>query len=131
MSIKYWHWHASTSRLLQARLSFEKEASLDGEIRSFYAMTEPQVASSVATVAQVRLGLGRSITASVGRQLSKHQSVREDISQMFSEIETARLLVLKIAYQIDELGVFASMDMIAATKTTVPLVARRVIDGAM
>ena len=66
-----------------------------------------------------------------GRPLSKHQSVREDISRMFSEIEMARLLVLKTCHKIDEQGVPASVDMIAATKTTVPVVMQSVIDRAI
>ena len=66
-----------------------------------------------------------------GRPLSKHQSVREDISRMFSEIEMARLLVLKTCHKIDERGVSASVDMIAATKTTVPVVMQGVIDRAI
>lgn len=66
-----------------------------------------------------------------GRPLSKHQSVREDISRMFSEIEMARLLVLKTCHKIDERGVSASVDMIAATKTTVPVVMQSVIDRAI
>jgi acyl-CoA dehydrogenase len=66
-----------------------------------------------------------------GRQLSKHQSVREDISRMFSEIEMARLLVLKTCHQIDAQGVSASIDMIAATKTTVPVLMQSVIDRAI
>ena len=66
-----------------------------------------------------------------GRQLSKHQSVREDISRMFSEIEMARLLVLKTCHKIDQQGVPASVDMIAATKTTIPLLIQNVIDRAM
>jgi acyl-CoA dehydrogenase len=66
-----------------------------------------------------------------GRPLSKHQSVREDISRMFSEIEMARLLVLKTCHKIDQQGVPASIDMIAATKTTIPLLVQNVIDRAM
>ena len=66
-----------------------------------------------------------------GRKLSQHQSVREDISRIFSEIEMARLLVLKTCFKIDEQGVNASIDMIAATKTTVPLLVQNVIDRCM
>ena len=66
-----------------------------------------------------------------GRPLSKHQSVREDISRMFSEIEMARLLVLKTCHKIDQQGVPASIDMIAATKTTIPLLVQNIIDRAM
>lgn len=66
-----------------------------------------------------------------GRPLSKHQSVREEISKSFSEIEMARLLVLKTSHQMDEKGVPATVDMIAATKTTVPLLVQTVIDRCM
>ena len=66
-----------------------------------------------------------------GKLLSKHQSVREEISKSFSEIEMARLLVLKTSHKIDTHGVPASVDMIAATKTTVPLLVQNVIDRCM
>lgn len=66
-----------------------------------------------------------------GRKLSKHQSVREEISRSFSELEMARLLVLKTSYKIDTQGVPASVDMIAATKTTIPLLVQTVIDRCM
>ncbi len=66
-----------------------------------------------------------------GRLLSKHQSVREDISKCFSEIEMARLLLLKACHKIDAQGVPASVDMIAATKTTIPFLVQKVIDRCM
>jgi acyl-CoA dehydrogenase len=66
-----------------------------------------------------------------GRLLSKHQSVREDISKCFSEIEMARLLLLKSCHKIDTQGVPASVDMIAATKTTIPFLVQKVIDRCM
>jgi acyl-CoA dehydrogenase len=66
-----------------------------------------------------------------GRLLSKHQSVREDISKCFSEIEMARLLLLKACHKIDTKGVPASVDMIAATKTTIPFLVQKVIDRCM
>lgn len=66
-----------------------------------------------------------------GRLLSKHQSVREEISKSFSEIEMARLLVLKTSHKIDSCGVADSVDMIAATKTTIPLLVQNVIDRCM
>ena len=43
----------------------------------------------------------------------------------------ARLLVLKTCSKIDEQGVMASIDMIAATKTTIPLLVQTVIDRCM
>lgn len=66
-----------------------------------------------------------------GKKISKHQSVREEIAKSFSEIEMARLLVLKASWKIDTEGVPASVDMIAATKTTIPLLVQTVIDRCM
>lgn len=66
-----------------------------------------------------------------GRLLSKHQSVREDISKCFSEVEMARLLLLKACHKIDTQGVPTSVDMIAATKTTIPFLVQKVIDRCM
>ena len=66
-----------------------------------------------------------------GRQLSQHQSVREEIARSFSEIEMARLLVLKTSHSIDNDGVKAAVDMIAATKTTIPLLVQQIIDRCM
>ena len=66
-----------------------------------------------------------------GKVVSKHQSVREEISRSFSEIEMARLLVLKTSKKIDTEGVPASVDMIAASKTTVPLLVQNIIDRCM
>jgi len=63
-----------------------------------------------------------------GRPLSKHQSVREDISKCFSEIEMARLLVYKACHKIDTEGVAASVPMIAAVKTTIPLLVQNLVD---
>ncbi len=66
-----------------------------------------------------------------GRKLSKHQSIREEISKSFCEIEMARLLVLKTSAKIDREGVPASVDMIAATKTSVPIMVQTIIDRCM
>ena len=66
-----------------------------------------------------------------GRPLSKHQSIREEISRSFCEIEMARLLVLKTSSQIDTAGVHSSIDMIAATKTSIPLMVQKIIDRCM
>ena len=66
-----------------------------------------------------------------GRKLSEHQSVLEDIAVSFSEIEQARLLTLKTARRIDEVGAKDARDMIAAAKITVPLMAQTVIDRCM
>ncbi|NQX87583.1 MAG: acyl-CoA dehydrogenase family protein [Halioglobus sp.] len=66
-----------------------------------------------------------------GRPLSQHQSVREDIARSFSEIEMMRLLVLKTCQRMDEVGPKEAMDLIAASKTSVPLMAQQVIDRCM
>ena len=66
-----------------------------------------------------------------GRQLSQHQSVREDIARSFSEIEMARLLVLKTCRKMDEVGAQQARDMIAACKTSVPLMVQAIIDRCM
>ncbi len=72
-----------------------------------------------------------STRTTFGRELSQHQSVREDIAKCFSEIEMARLLVLKTCYQMDQLGAKGALDMIAASKTSVPLMVQNIIDRCM
>jgi len=80
----------------------------------------------------LELACARAVSRTTfGRPLSKHQSVREEISKSFSEIEMARLLVLKTSHQMDTLGVGQSLDLIAATKTTVPLLVQNIIDRCM
>jgi len=66
-----------------------------------------------------------------GRKLAEHQSVLESIAVSFSEIEQARLLTLKTAGRIDELGAKDARDFIAAAKISVPLMAQTVIDRCM
>jgi acyl-CoA dehydrogenase len=66
-----------------------------------------------------------------GRKLSDHQSVLEDIAKSWSEIEQARLLTLKTARKMDEVGAKDARDLIAAAKITVPLMAQGVIDRCM
>ncbi|MFT6682429.1 acyl-CoA dehydrogenase family protein, partial [Haliea salexigens] len=66
-----------------------------------------------------------------GRKLSQHQSVREDLSRCFSEIEMGRLLLLKTCAKMDELTPQGALDYIAAAKSTVPLLMQNVIDRCM
>ncbi len=66
-----------------------------------------------------------------GRTLSSHQSVREDISKCYSELEMARLLVMKTCKKMDEVGPKGAMDLIAASKTTVPIMIQNLIDRCM
>ena len=66
-----------------------------------------------------------------GRKLADHQSVLEDIAKSFGEIEQARLLTLKTARKIDEVGAKDARDLIAASKIIVPMMAQTVIDRCM
>jgi acyl-CoA dehydrogenase len=66
-----------------------------------------------------------------GIPLERNQSVREDIAKSFAEIEMARLLVLKTAQRMDEVGAQAARDMIAATKISVPIMVQTIIDRCM
>ncbi len=72
-----------------------------------------------------------SSRSTFGKTLAQHQSVREDIAKSFSEIEMARLLVLNTCHQIDSRGASESRDMIAACKTSVPLMVQTIIDRCM
>ncbi len=66
-----------------------------------------------------------------GKQLAEHQSIREDIAKCFAEIEQARLLTMKTAQKMDDVGAKDARDLIAAAKITVPLMAQTVIDRCM
>jgi len=66
-----------------------------------------------------------------GRKLSQHQSVREDIAKSFAEIEMARLLVQKTCHHMDLVGAPQARDLIAASKTSVPLMVQNIIDRCM
>jgi acyl-CoA dehydrogenase len=80
----------------------------------------------------LELACKRSVSRTTfGRALSQHQSIREDISKCFSEIEMARLLVLKTCAKMDDVGPKGALDLIAASKTTVPLLVQNIIDRCM
>jgi acyl-CoA dehydrogenase len=66
-----------------------------------------------------------------GKKLAEHQSIREDIAKSFCDIEQARLLTMKTAQRMDEVGPKDARDFIAAAKITVPLMAQTVIDRCM
>ncbi|MEQ8860746.1 MAG: acyl-CoA dehydrogenase family protein [Pseudomonadales bacterium] len=66
-----------------------------------------------------------------GRRLADHQSVLEDIASSYAEIEQARLLTVKTARRIDEVGAKDARDLIAAAKIIVPSMAQTVIDRCM
>jgi acyl-CoA dehydrogenase len=63
-----------------------------------------------------------------GRTLGEHQSVREDIARNFAELEMMRLLVFKTCEKMDAVGAKGAMDLIAASKISVPLMAQTIID---
>jgi len=80
----------------------------------------------------LELACKRSVSRSTfGKLLAEHQSVREDVADSFAEIEMARLLVLKTASQMDQVGAQESKDLIAAAKITVPKMAQEIIDRCM
>ena len=66
-----------------------------------------------------------------GKELSQHQSVREDLANSFAELEMMRMLVLKACHRMDEVGAPAARDMIAAAKVKVPIMAQTIIDRCM
>jgi acyl-CoA dehydrogenase len=66
-----------------------------------------------------------------GRELSQHQSVREDIARCFAELEMMRLLVFKTCAKMDAVGPKGALDLIAASKISVPVMAQTVIDRCM
>jgi len=66
-----------------------------------------------------------------GKTIGQHQSVREDIAKSFAEIEMMRLLVLKTCQKMDDVGAKASIDLIAASKISVPIMAQTIIDRCM
>ena len=80
----------------------------------------------------LELACRRAVSRSTfGKQLAQHQSIREDIAKCFSEIEQARLLTLKTAARMDEVGAKEARDFIAASKISVPMMAQIVIDRCM
>ena len=63
-----------------------------------------------------------------GKLLSENQSIREDISKSFSDIAMARLLVRETCRKMDRHGARQARDLIAASKTRVPLLVQEVLD---
>ena len=66
-----------------------------------------------------------------GQPMAKQQSVREAIAKSACEIEQARLMVLKAAARIDEVGAKGAKDLIAMIKIAVPMMACTVLDRAI
>lgn len=66
-----------------------------------------------------------------GRPLLKQQSVREDIAKSYCEIEQARLLTLKAAKTMDELGNKDAKELISMIKIVAPQMALNVIERSI
>lgn len=66
-----------------------------------------------------------------GRYLHQHGSISEWIARSRMEIEQARLLVLKTAWMIDEVGARGARREIAMIKAVVPQMLGNVVDRAM
>ncbi|MEE8599917.1 acyl-CoA dehydrogenase family protein [Euzebya tangerina] len=66
-----------------------------------------------------------------GRKISEHGVVQNWIAESRCEIEQARLLTLKAAWMMDEVGNKAARTEIAAIKVIAPSMACRVIDRAI
>jgi acyl-CoA dehydrogenase len=66
-----------------------------------------------------------------GKKLSEHQSIRESIARSYAELEMARLLVHKTCWHIDTHGVKPSIELISATKITIPKLIQYLIDRCM
>ena len=66
-----------------------------------------------------------------GKKLSEHQSIRENIARSYAELEMARLLVHKTCWHIDTHGVKPSIELISATKITIPKLIQYLIDRCM
>jgi len=66
-----------------------------------------------------------------GKHLYQHGTIVEDIARSRAEIESARLLVLSAAYQIDKVKAKGALKEIGIAKFIVPSMALQVVDRAM
>lgn len=66
-----------------------------------------------------------------GRKLSEFEAIRFDIANARIQVDQARLLVLKAAYMMDQVGAKEARKEIAMIKVLVPQMAAKVIDRAI
>ena len=66
-----------------------------------------------------------------GRKLSEFEAIRFDIATARIQVDQARLLVLKAAYMMDQVGTKEARKEIAMIKVLVPQMAAKVIDRAI
>lgn len=66
-----------------------------------------------------------------GRKLSEFEAIRFDIANARIQVDQARLLVLKAAYMMDQVGAKDARKEIAMIKVLVPQMAAKVIDRAI
>ncbi|KAG5555125.1 hypothetical protein RHGRI_012604 [Rhododendron griersonianum] len=124
---------------------------LEGKIRSGFAMTEPQVASSDATnrecsierlhhclrlIGAAERGMQMMVQRALkrrtlGKLIAKHGSFLSDFAKCGIDLEQARLLVLEAADQPDRLGNKESHGILAMAKVAAPNLALKVLDMAM
>ena len=66
-----------------------------------------------------------------GRTLAEFDTIRSDIAYARIQLEQARLLVLKTAQMMDEVGAKGARKEIAMIKVIVPQIAQHILDRAM
>jgi len=113
--------------LLGAGRGFEIAQGRLGPGRMHHCMRLVGAAQRALEITCRRVQLRRTF----GLELARHQSVREDIAKSFSEIEMLRLLVQRTCQRMDEVGAREARDLIAACKTSVPLLVQQILDRCM
>lgn len=116
-------------------------SNLLGEEGGGFAMAQARLGPGrihhcMRSIGQAELALEMMIERSqerktYGRYLHQHGAVAEWIARSRIEIEQARLLVLRAAWKIDEVGAKAAADEISLIKALIPTLHTTVVDRAM